>query len=67
MHTAEFAIRQKRRLACYAAKLLNASSGNKYLEDVKKAYVLNDLQEVNDFFDYIVSESMFNQMTLKFD
>lgn len=67
MHTAEFAIRQKKRLACYAAKLLQLSSGNKYLEDVKKAHVLNDLKETSDFLDYIVNESIFDQMTLKFD
>ena len=67
MHTAEFALRQKRRLACYAAKLLELSSGNKYLAEVKKAHVLNNIKETNSFLDYIVREPECNQMTLKFD
>lgn len=67
MHTAEFSIKQKRRLACYTAKLLELSSGNKYLEETKKAHVLNTLKDTSDFLDYIINESMFDQMTLKFD
>lgn len=67
MHTADFAVRQKKKLACYAAKLLQFSSGNKYLEESKKAHVLDSLKETSDFLDYIVNDSMFDQMTLKFD
>lgn len=67
MHTADFAIRQKKRLACYAAKLLKSSSGNKYLEEMKKAHVLESLNETEVFLDYIINEPGVVQISLKLD
>lgn len=67
MHTADFAARQKKRLACYAAALLEYSSGNKYLEEVKKAYSLKNTKDVESFLDFIRTEPDFEQISLKFD
>lgn len=66
MHTAEFALRQKRRLACYASKLLELSSGNKYLEERKKVQVFNTSKDVDVFLDYIIEEPEFGQIMLEF-
>ena len=67
MHTAEFATRQKRRLACYAAMLLEKSSGNKYLEEVKKAYSMQSINDVETFLDYIIFDTDCEQISLKFE
>lgn len=67
MHTADFAMRQKKRIACYAASLLEYSSGNKYLEEVKKAYSIQNTRDVETFFDLIMREQNFEQISLKFD
>lgn len=67
MHTADFAVRQKKRLACYAATLLNHSSGNKYLEEVKKVQSLRSLKDVEMFLDYVITDVSCEQISLKFD
>jgi len=67
MHTAQFALRQKRRLACYASKLLELSSGNKYLEETRKAHVLNNLKEMELYLDYIIDEPEIGQILLEFN
>lgn len=66
MHTADFARRQYKRLACYASKILQYSSGNKELENKKNAKVLNDLHEAENFFDLIKEEPTCEQLCLKF-
>lgn len=67
MHTADFATRQKRRLACYAAKLLEHSSGNKFLEEVKKAHSLENIKDTEIFLDYLIADTSCEQISLKFD
>ena len=67
MHTADFAVRQKKRLACYTAMLLNYSSGNKYLEEVKKVQSLQSLKDVETFLDYVITDVSCEQISLKFD
>lgn len=67
MHTADFATRQRRRLACYAAKLLECSSGNKYLEDVKKVHSLQSLKDTESFLDYMITDTCCEQISFKFD
>ena len=66
MHTAQFALRQQRRLVCYASKLLELSSGNKYLEETRKAHVINNSEELDLYLDYIINEPEVGQMLLEF-
>ena len=67
MHTADFAVRQKRRLACYAAALLKNSKGNKLLEEVKKAYPLQGVKDAEMFLDYVITDTSCEQISLQFD
>lgn len=67
MHTADFATRQGKRLACYAAALMKYSSGNKYLEEVKKVQALHSVKDAEKFLDYVIMEPGFEQISLKFD
>ena len=46
MHTAEFAVRQQKRLACYYYKLLETASGNQYLEEAQKAQILKNKEDL---------------------
>ena len=66
MHTAEFALRQYKRLACYHHKLLEYSTGNKYLEEVKETKVLKQLSNLEEFVNGILDEEKYEQMTLHF-
>lgn len=67
MHTADFATRQKRRLACYAAALLKYSSGNKRLEEMKKVHSLQSLKDTEKFLDYMIMDDDYEQISLKFE
>lgn len=66
MHTADFAIRQYKRLACYDYRLLENSTGNKYLEESTDTKVLKQLCNLEEFVDDIISEEQYEQMTLHF-
>lgn len=65
MHTADFAIRQKKRLACYGTSIMKHASGNKYLEEVQKALALNSLKDADVFLDFLVEEPEFEQIRLE--
>jgi DNA processing protein len=67
MHTANFARRQQKRVACYAAALLKYSSGNKYLEEVQKAHTLHSLKDTELFLDMLVKETQFEQISLELE
>ncbi len=66
MHTADFAVSQYKRLACYYHKLLEHSTGNKYLEEGKDTKVLKQLSNLEEFVDDIINEEQYEQMTLHF-
>lgn len=64
MHTADFAIRQYRRLACYYSMVVNAASGNKELENKGKANILRNKQDLQTFLTSIVQEGEYEQLSL---
>ncbi len=67
MHTAEFAMRQHKRLACYYYKLLELQSGNRYLEDTGKAQVLKSLEDMDVLIANVLAENEgeYEQLTLE--
>lgn len=65
MHTAEFAIKQYKRLACYYYKLLSLNSGNQYLESSGKAQVLKEKKELEILIEKVLSESDYEQLTFE--
>lgn len=69
MHTADFAWKQKKRLVCYYYKLLEAASGNQYLEDSKRAGILKSMDDTVNFLDSVYNEASserYEQMVLEF-
>lgn len=64
MHTADFAAKQYKRLACYYHKLLEISSGNQYLEETGKASVLKSEEDLYAFIREIKDEASYEQMSL---
>lgn len=65
MHTAEFAMKQHKRLACYYYKLLELYSGNRYLEDTGKAQVLKSLEDLDILIANVLSENEYEQLMLE--
>lgn len=63
MHTADFAIKQKKRLACYYDKLLDFSSGNRYLEESGKAFVIKKDSDLHTFIENLQNE-VYEQLSL---
>lgn len=66
MHTASFALKQYKRMVCYSHKLLENSSGNRYLEEAGKAEVLQSLKELDVFLENLSNEEIYEQMSLNF-
>lgn len=64
MHTAEFAVRQYKRLACYYHKLLEMSSGNQYLQDSGKAMDIRNEADVLAFARGLSQAESYQQMSL---
>lgn len=64
MHTAEFAARQYRRLACYYHKLLEMSSGNQYLEDSGRAVGIKNEEDALAFARGLPQMEVYQQMSL---
>jgi DNA processing protein len=64
MHTAQFAINQYKRLACYYHALLKFSSGNQYLAEVGKASVLAGNDDLKNFVAEVAKEAKYEQMSL---
>lgn len=64
MHTAEFAVKQYKRLACYYHKLLEMSSGNQYLEDSGRAVNIRGEEEVLAFARELPLTGSYQQMSL---
>jgi DNA processing protein len=67
MHTANAAIRQNKRLACYYHELLKHSSGNKYLESSGKAEVLKTKTDMEDFLERVLQGEQFEQLSFHFE
>lgn len=66
MHTADFAERQGRRVACYATKMLERFSGNHFLVESGRAQILSGENDLKEFLNGILQEHAFEQMTLPF-
>lgn len=67
MHTAEFAMKQHKRLSCFYYKLLELHSGNRYLEDTGKAQVLKSLKDMDILIANVLAEEErgYEQLTLE--
>ncbi len=65
MHTADFAQRQYRRLACYASHLLKAT-GNQALEQTSNVNVLHSSNDLVPFLEQLKNDITCEQMTLDF-
>lgn len=63
MHTVEYALKQYKRLACYYSKLMELSSGNRYLEDTGKARVLKKKEDLEAFLNDISKEQVYEQLS----
>ena len=66
MHTADFAKRQYKRLACYYEALFRSASGNKYLADSKKAEVLKNEEDLNKYLKSIAEQEEYKQLSFEF-
>ena len=66
MHTANYAMDQGRRLACYYHALMDLCSGNRYLGDSGKARVLKEKKDLDAFFDAILAEETYEQISFCF-
>ena len=66
MHTADFAVSQYRRLACYYHRLLGNATGNKYLEDSADAKVIRQLSNLEEFVNDVLSDGQYEQLSLQF-
>ena len=64
MHTADFAVSQYKRLACYYHRLLGNATGNKYLEDSADAKVIRQLSNLEEFANDILHEEQYEQLSL---
>lgn len=66
MHTINFALKQRKRLACYYHGLLKGASGNRYLESLGKAQILKTEEELSLFIDSLLSEEEYEQLSFEF-
>lgn len=63
MHTATFAMKQYKRVACYYHQLVNLASGNKYLEEKSKSRILKSELDLRTFFAEVIEEEMCEQIS----
>lgn len=66
MHTAKFAMQQRKRLACYAHELLNISSGNLLLEKSEKTGVIKNAEDLYSMIQEVKDDEQYEQITLPF-
>ncbi len=64
MHTADFAVRQYKRLACYYHKLVEMSSGNQYLEESGRAVNIKNEDDALAFARELPQTGGYQQMSL---
>ncbi len=64
MHTADFAVRQYKRLACYYYKLVEMSSGNQYLEESGRAVNIKNENDALAFARELPQTGGYQQMSL---
>ncbi len=65
MHTVDFAMRQYKRLACYASKILELSSGNRCMEKNKNIVVLQSETDTQEFLKTVLEEPRYEQLALR--
>ena len=63
IHTAKFALRQYRRLACYYSALLEHPSGNISILNAGKGERLESMEAVRNFLDEILNEETYEQLS----
>lgn len=63
MHTAEYARKQFKRLACYYYRLTEIYSGNQYLEESGKAQVLKGRDDLEKLIKKILSDQEYEQLS----
>lgn len=66
MHTAEFALKMQRRLACYYYALVENATGNRKLGMTGKSDVLKKEEDVETFLQKIQQEEKYEQLKLDF-
>ncbi|MDD3367424.1 MAG: DNA-processing protein DprA [Lachnospiraceae bacterium] len=64
MHTADFALKQYKRLACYSEKLLEKASGNRALACKNEVKILHEKDDLNLFFKEVREDKLYEQMSL---
>ncbi|MDO4166757.1 MAG: DNA-processing protein DprA [Eubacteriales bacterium] len=64
MHTADFAMKQNKRLACYYSGLLKNASGNEALAKKEEVTLIKKLEEFSEFIQSVGSEPSYHQITL---
>jgi len=64
MHTVRYAIKQGKRLACIDSRMVNYSSGNRWLEDQNGVHVIQNRIDLNRFVDEIGSQVIYRQVSL---
>lgn len=65
MHTANFALKQYKRLACYYDKLFQSATGNRVLLETGKADTLKMSDDVKKFIDSLDERTDYCQMTFQ--
>lgn len=63
MHTAEYAMKQYRRLACYHYELLERASGNRYLEQIGSAHPIQNEDGLQEFINNLTKTEFYEQMS----
>lgn len=64
MHTARYAIKQGRRLACIDSRLIRHSSGNRWLEEQNGVSVIRNMADLDCFVNALAECMEYRQMTL---
>lgn len=64
MHTARYAIKQGRRLACIDSSLVRYSSGNRWLEGQNEISIIRKITDLDSFINALSDRIEYRQMTL---
>lgn len=62
MYTVRYAIKQGRRLACIASHLVSYPSGNQWIEDQNKGYVIQSRTDLESFITEVQKEILYKQI-----
>lgn len=64
MHTAKYAVKQGKKLACIDSRVITYSSGNRWLEEQNGVKVIRDMEDLDCFIDELSYGTEQRQMTL---